>query len=398
MKRSVATGRWACAVLAAGLLVGCTAESGNGGTGGQGAPASAQAEAARPASLAVVPAAGAVDVAPGEPVSVKATDGKLTEVTLRNPDGGAVAGVLSADGTSWEFADGLGYGKQYTLTAVAAGVDGKPVTSTSTFTTVAKPRRTTSVSLNMQDGETVGVGMPLIFTFTSKIVDRAAAERALKVVTEPVTEGAFRWFGDSMVIWRPKDYWRPGTKISVDAAIYGRPLGGGTYGLEDRAANITVGDKVVIVADGASHQAKVTVNDAEVRTLPISMGKPGHTTPSGTYTVMSEHVGYTMDSGTYGVPADTPGGYRTFVKYAVRLSNSGIFYHSAPWSVGSQGRRNVSHGCINLSTDNAKWLMDLSKKGDLFTVANSGGQPLEATDGWSVWQLTWADWTTPSTS
>ncbi|WP_430732395.1 Ig-like domain-containing protein [Amycolatopsis ruanii] len=327
-----------------------------------------------------------------------ATGGRLTEVTLRNPEGEAVPGALSADGTSWEFADGLGYGKQYTLTAVAVGGDGKQVTSTSTFTTVAKPRKTISVSLNMQDGEMVGVGMPLIFTFNSKVADRAAAERALKVVTEPVTEGAFRWMSDSMVIWRPKDYWQPGTKISVEAAIYGKPLGGGAYGLEDRAAKITVGDKVVVVADGASHQAKVMVNDAEVRTLPISMGKPGNTTPVGTYTVMSEHNGYTMDSGTYGVPADTPGGYRTFVKYAVRLSNSGIFYHSAPWSVGSQGRRNVSHGCINLSDANAKWLMDLSKKGDLFTVTNSGGQPLEPTDGWSVWQLPWTAWTTPTSS
>ncbi|WP_027934364.1 L,D-transpeptidase [Amycolatopsis thermoflava] len=395
MRRSVGAGRWACLVLAAGLVAGCTTEPGGGG---RGEPAPPSVEAARPASLAVVPSSGAADVAPGEAVSVKVADGKLTEVTLRNPEGEPVPGALSADGSSWEFADGLGYGKQYTLTAVAVGADGKQVTSTSTFTTVAKPRKTISVSLNMQDGETVGVGMPLIFTFNSKVADRAAAERALKVVTEPVTEGAFRWMSDSQLIWRPKDYWLPGTKISVEAAIYGKSLGGGAYGLEDRAAKITVGDRVEVLADGGSHQAKVLVNGAEVRSLPISMGKPGNTTPVGTYTVMSEHVGYTMDSGTYGVPADTPGGYRTFVQYAVRLSNSGIFYHSAPWSVGSQGRRNVSHGCINLSTANAKWLMDLSKKGDLFTVANSGGQPLEPTDGWSVWQLPWTAWTTPTTS
>ncbi|MDQ0379499.1 L,D-transpeptidase [Amycolatopsis thermophila] len=391
MRRS-AVGGWASLAVVAALLAGCT--TGPGSTGGQGAPVSAVV--AKPASITVVPSSGAADVAPGEPVSVKAADGRLTEVTLRNPDGQVVPGTLAADGSSWEFADGLGYGKQYTLNAVAVGADGKPVTSTSTFTTVGKPRRTISVSLNLQEGETVGVGMPLIFTFSAKVADRQAAERALKVVTEPATEGAFRWMTDTELIWRPKEYWRPGTKISVDAAVYGKPLGGGAYGLDDRAASVTVGDKVVAVADGRSHQMKVSVNDAEVRTMPISMGKPGNTTPSGTYTVMSEHVNYTMDSGTYGVPPDTPGGYRTLVKYAVRLSNSGIFYHSAPWSVGSQGRRNVSHGCINLSTENAKWLMDLSKKGDLVTVVNSGGQPLEPADGWSVWQLPWPDWTAPT--
>jgi len=381
-------------VLVAGVLAGCTSGSG-APRGEQGAAPQEQAEVVKPVSVATVPASGAAEVAPGEPVSVTATDGTLTEVTLHNPEGEAVPGVLAPDGTSWEFSDGLGYGKEYTLTAVAVGADGKPVTSTSTFRTVPKPSKTISVSLNAQEGETVGVGMPLIVTFSSKITDRQAAERALKVVTDPVTEGAFRWTSDKTVVWRPKDYWKPGTKVSVQAAVYGKPLGGGAYGAEDRSANITVGDKVVVVADGQSHQMTVSVNDAEVRTMPTSMGKPGHTTPEGTYTVMSEHVGYTMDSGTYGVPADTAGGYRTYVQYAVRLSNSGIFYHSAPWSVGSQGKRNVSHGCLNLSTANTKWLMDLSKKGDLVTVVNSGGQRLEPTDGWSVWQLSWADWTTP---
>jgi lipoprotein-anchoring transpeptidase ErfK/SrfK len=148
----------------------------------------------------------------------------------------------------------------------------------------------------------------------------------------------------------------------------------------------------VAVADGGTHQMSISVNDQEIKTLPISMGKPGHNTPAGTYTVMSEHNGYTMDSSTYGVAADAPGGYRTFIQYAVRMSNSGIFYHSAPWSVGSQGKSNVSHGCINLSTDNAKWLMDTSKEGDIVTVQNSGGPKLEPTDGWSVWQLSWDEW------
>jgi lipoprotein-anchoring transpeptidase ErfK/SrfK len=138
----------------------------------------------------------------------------------------------------------------------------------------------------------------------------------------------------------------------------------------------------------------VSINDQVVKTMPASLGKQGHNTPAGSYTVMSEHTDYTMDSSTYGVAADSPAGYRTFVQYAVRMSNSGIFYHSAPWSVSSQGKRNVSHGCINLSTENAKWLMDTSKKGDIVTVQNSGGPALEATDGWSVWQMPWDQWKT----
>lgn len=372
------------------VLGGCTSAPAEQAPGAEQAASPAPP---KPASLALTPAPDAAGVAPGEPVTVAVTDGKINQVALTGADGKQVAGNASGDGSGWVSAEPLGYDKSYTVTATATGTDGKPVTSTSTFTT-ARPARQTTVSVNVQDGETVGVGLPLIFTFGLGVTDKAAAEQALRIVTEPATEGAFHWFSDRSVIWRPKDYWRTGTKVSVAAAIYGKDLGNGTFGREDRSAKITIGDKLVAVADGGGFQMKVSVNGQEVRTMPISMGKKSSPTPSGTYTVMSEHVGYTMDSSTYGVPADAAAGYRTFVKYAVRMSNSGIFYHSAPWSVGSQGKRNVSHGCINLSTEDAKWLMDTSKKGDLVMVNNSGGKPLESTDGWSVWQMSWDEWKT----
>lgn len=389
------TGMTARLVVAAGVIglvvAGCSSNSPSGESPQATTSASAPKPVVKPAVLTLSPAKDAKDVAPGEPVSVAVADGKVGEVKLAGADGKVVAGKPRADGAGWDSAEPLGYGKTYKLTATATGTDGKPVTSESTFST-AKPARQLGVSVNLDQGETVGVGMPLIFTFTGNVADKAAAEKALKVTAEPATEGAFRWSGDKQVTWRPKDYWKSGTKIKVDAAVYGKPLGNGSYGREDKSASATVGDKLVAVADGGTHQMTVTINDKEVKTMPTSMGKPGHNTPAGTYTVMSEHTGYTMDSGTYGVPEDAPGGYRTFVQYAVRLSYSGIFYHSAPWSVRQQGRSNVSHGCLNLSTENTKWLMDTSKKGDVVTVQNSGGPKLEGTDGWSVWQLSWDEW------
>lgn len=381
----------ALAVVAGLAITGCSTAPASEPPAGGSEQASAPEAPPKPVSLTVTPAEGAVDVPPGEPVTVAATDGKIGEVTMTNEEGKVVAGEPKPDGSGWTSAEPLGYGKSYTVTASATGGDGKPVTTTSTFTTVA-PKRQTTVSMNLTDGETVGVGMPLIFTFGTKIADKDAAERALEVVSEPAQEGAFHWTSDQSVTWRPKDYWQAGTKLSVNAGIYGKDLGDGTFGREDRAASATVGDKLVAVADGGSFEMKVSVNDQEVRSMPISMGKASSSTPNGSYTVMSEHNGYTMDSGTYGVPADSPGGYETWVKYAGRMSNSGIFYHSAPWSVGSQGKRNVSHGCINLSTENAEWLMEMSKKGDIITVQNGGDQELEPTDGWSVWQMSWDEW------
>ncbi|HEV2782773.1 MAG TPA: Ig-like domain-containing protein [Actinophytocola sp.] len=392
------TGRavWAVVGLVLVGLAGCTsapAEQGAAppGSTSQGPPVSSPAPEVTPVGLAIVPGDKAVDVAPGEPVRVTATGGRLTEVVVTNQDGKPVGGQLAADGTSWQSTEPLGYGKSYTATATGQGADGKTAAATASFSTVT-PRRQTNLSISPLDGQTVGVGLPLAFYFDTAIADKAAAERAIKITTTPAVEGAFYWFDDRQVQWRPEDYWKPGTKITVNAAVYGKDLGNGVYGREDRAANITVGDSVIIHADGQTHQATVAINGVVARTIPISMGKRGYETPQGTFVVMSEHTNYIMDSSTYGVPVDSPQGYRTKVAVATRLSNSGIFYHSAPWSVRQQGNSNVSHGCINMSTENSRWLQEVSNRGDIFIVSNSGGQRLEPTDGIGVWQIPWAEW------
>ena len=345
----------------------------------------------KPVQLHITPGDQAANVEPGGPVTIAAVDGKVTQVTLVNEAGEPVAGQLSPDATTWQTTEPLGFGKRYTATATGQGTDGKTATATSVFTT-ASPRVKADLSMNPLDGQVVGVGQPLAFYFDAAVANKAAVEQSIQIQATPATEGAFYWFSDKEVHWRPKEYWAAGTKISINAAIYGRDFGNGVYGNDSRTANITVGDAVVATADGATHQMTVTVNGAVVRTIPISMGKPGHETPQGTYVVMSEHTNYTMDSGTYGVPADTPGGYRTTVAVASRMSNSGIFYHSAPWSVRDQGHRNVSHGCINMTTDAARWLQSISNKGDVIIVQNSGGPVLEPWDGLGDWQIPWDQW------
>lgn len=362
-------------------------------TGQASAPTtSSQAPAAKPVALALVPADQAANVAPGEPVTVAATDGKLTEVIVTNGDGAPVPGQLAADGASWRSTEGLGYGKSYTTKATAQGSDGKTATATSSFST-AKPRRQTGLSMNPLDGQTVGVGQPLVFYFDTA-VDRAAAQQAIKITTTPETEGAFYWMSDKEVHWRPEDYWKSGTKIAINAAIYGKDLGNGVYGKEDRNATITIGDSVIALADGQTHQMSVSINGAVARTIPISMGKKGHETPVGTYVLMGEYTNYIMDSSTYGVPVDSPAGYRTKIAYASRMSNSGVFYHSAPWSVRQQGHSNVSHGCLNMSNENAAWMQSIGQKGDVVIVQNSGGPNLEVWDGLGDWQIPWTQWLT----
>ena len=378
--------------LVAALITSCSSGSAATGdaAGGETSTTTSSTPPPKPVSLTTGPADAAVDVAPGTPVVATATDGKITSVALTNPEGAAVAGQLSPDGLQWTSTEPLGYQKTYTLAVTGQGEDGKPVTKSSTFTTV-KPRTLTYLSVNPQDGTTVGVGQPLAFYFDEPIADKAAVEAMISITTEPRVEGAFYWFDEKTVHWRPQNYWAPGTKITINAKIYGKHVGNGVYGEEDRVITTTIGDAVIHEADGQTHQVVTKVNGQVVRTMPTSMGNAENPTPTGTYVLMEKNAHMVMDSRTYGLSLEA-GGYVTPVDWATRMSNSGIFFHSAPWSVGDQGYRNVSHGCLNLSPENAKWVFDNAKQGDVVIVTNSGGPALESWDGFGDWQIPWDQW------
>ncbi|MFD4366782.1 Ig-like domain-containing protein [Rhodococcus sp. NPDC058521] len=233
------------------------------------------------------------------------------------------------------------------------------------------PANFSAPSLNPGNGEVVGVAQPIIISFNESIDDRAAAERAIKVSTEPDVEGSFYWTSDSQVRWKPTEFWPAHTQVTVKAG--------------DTTSSFSIGDSVVTTADDATKTITVTRNGEVVRTMPTSMGKQDHETPNGTYIVGEKFRDMYMDSSTYGVPVDSPEGYRTFVEYATRLSYSGIFVHAAPWSVGDQGYNNVSHGCLNVSTEDAQWFFDTSQKGDPVVVQNTAGGVLDGADGLGDW-------------
>ncbi|WP_322746633.1 L,D-transpeptidase [Saccharothrix syringae] len=367
--------------------------SGPAGDGGAGAAESTSTSSTpppKPVALSTSTADAAVDVPPGVPVTATAADGKITDVKLTNAEGKVVAGQLSPDGLQWTSTEPLGYDKTYTFAVTGAGADGQSVTKTSTFTTV-KPRTLTFLSITPLQDQVVGIGQPLAFYFDEPVADKAAAEAMISITTEPKVEGAFYWFDEDTVHWRPQHFWTPGTKITIDARIYGKHVGNGVYGEEDRHITASIGDAVVHEADGASHQVVTKVNGQVVRTMPTSMGDAQNPTPVGTYVLTEKHDHMVMDSRTYGLSLDA-GGYVTPVDWAVRMSNSGIFFHSAPWSVGDQGYRNVSHGCLNLSPENAKWVFDNAKPGDVVVVTNSGGPVLQPWDGFGDWQVPWEQW------
>jgi len=229
-------------------------------------------------------------------------------------------------------------------------------------------------AFNPVNGAMVGVAKPIIINFARPIANRPLAEQAIHISSVPPVPGAFYWLTDTQVRWRPYSFWPAGTVVNIDAS--------------GAKSSFRVGDALVATADNATHQMTITRNGKVEQTFPMSMGKPGHDTPNGTYYVLEKFPDIVMDSATYGVPSTSPDGYKVHVKLAVRIDNQGNFVHSAPWSVGDQGKRNVSHGCINLSPTNAKWFYDNFGSGDPIIVKNSVGtyNKPDGADDWQ-WQL-----------
>jgi lipoprotein-anchoring transpeptidase ErfK/SrfK len=246
-----------------------------------------------------------------------------------------------------------------------AGQDPTPYTGSPVF---APP------TFNPTNGSKVGAAKPIYINFARPIADRALAQSAVHISSVPPVPGRFYWASDTQLRWRPQDFWPAGTVVNIDA--------GGTK------SSFTVPEQLVATIDDSTHQMTVARNGKVEKTIPVSMGMAGggHTTPNGTYYVLEKFPTIVMDSSTYGVPVDSANGYKLSVQLAVRIDNSGNFVHSAPWSVADQGKRNVSHGCINISPDNAKWFYDNFGSGDAIVVKNSKGlynQP----DGASDWQM-----------
>ena len=387
--------RGTSALVTAGALVLLAGCQGSSGVGTAAAPTAAPTTAEpAPASVEVSPADGATDVSPRVPLEISVTDGELTEVRVVDGAGAEVAGAV-ADSPGdpavdvWTPDTPLDYGTSYTLTATAEGEDAGTADGATTFTTVT-PQTQLTPSIGPLDGQTVGVGMPIRVYFDEPVTDKTAVENNLQVTSSTPTDGAWNWVNDSEVHFRPSQYWPENTDVTLDADLYGIPLGGGVWGRTDRTVSFRVGERHVSIADADTHRMEVYDGDRLVQTFPISTGSPDNPSYNGPHVVTELNRDRVMDSSTYGVPVDSPEGYRTPVEYAVRISDSGEFVHAAPWSVRQQGRENVSHGCINVSTENARWFFGFSQPGDVVEIRNSDAGTLRSDI--SDWTIPWEEW------
>jgi len=324
-------------------------------------------------------------------VEVTADGGDLKRVSVRSGEL-RVPGRISADGASWRATGRLEPGRRYEVRAVATDSEGRRTTERSSFRTEALSlERQTFPSIAPLQGETVGVGMPVIVQFDLPVTDRASIERHLSVETSSNQKGAWHWVSDQEVHWRPRTYWKPGTHVTVKADINSVAAGNGVYGQVSRTVAFDIGDSVVSKVDVAAHRMQVFVNGKRARTMRISAGKPGFITRSGTKVIIEKMREKVMDAATLGISASDPEYYRMDVEYAMRVTYSGEFLHAAPWSAASQGLANVSHGCVGMSTADAAWLFGITKRGDVVEVSGSDRR-MSLYNGYGDWNASFEEY------
>jgi lipoprotein-anchoring transpeptidase ErfK/SrfK len=344
-----------------------------------------------PPRVAYVPADGAIEVSPNATITVSATGGALADVVLRDPTGQPVLGEYNAGRTVWTVREPLGYAQTYTWHGTAAGPGGGVVPVAGSFRTI-EPTRIVRAKLNIADDSIVGIAAPIALRFEGPVSQRAAVERALSVQTSVPVEGAWAWLpddwsGSARVHWRPREYWPPGTQVTVTADLYGLHYGDDAYGEQGIVSTFTIGRSQIVKADVRRHRMVVIRDGQQVADYPASYGLPSdpyRVTRSGIHVVTERNRVERMISRRYG--------YDGVYEWAVRISNNGEFIHSNPATVGVQGRQNITHGCVNLSPANARAYFASAMYGDPVEVTGSS-IPLSLQDGdFADWSFSWPDW------
>jgi lipoprotein-anchoring transpeptidase ErfK/SrfK len=378
-----------CSLLVAPLAVGLTA-CGGGGNPLASTPYDAVAQVAFGSA-----AGGKADPSKPLQVTVKHDGSRITDVTATDAAGRYVRGTLSSDGLSWHSTAALAAGAHYTVRVSTEDSDGRPGRKVLGFDTSAA-----DAGLHIAfgpDAGTYGVGQPITAELSAPVKDQAAravVEGNLKVSSAPqAAAGSWYWVDDRTLHYRPSTYWPAGARIDVSSTLNGVRVQDGLYGGPSKSLTLHTGARVEALTDAGTHEMTFKRDGKVVRTLPVTTGKPGFSTRNGIKVVLGKEEFVRMQSGSIGIAAGSSDSYDLPVYWATRVTWSGEYVHAAPWSEGSQGYANVSHGCTGMSTENAHWFFDNVRQGDIVRVSNSLGDTMTPFDnGFGDWNLTWAQW------
>lgn len=341
-----------------------------------------------PAQVTVAPANAAAEHNPVEPVVVRAEEGELTDVVLAPAAGGEpVAGELSADGRTWTSTAVLAFDTPYVLRWSAASAAG-PTTGSSTFTTVLAAHEV-DARLNVVDGAVYGTGQVLEFTFSEPVVHKQEVEEAVTVDGGGDRAGAFRWYSDTMLRYRPAEKWAPRSEITVSLDLFGLDVGHGMVGNHDLRRSFSTGAEHYARVDNETKTLTAWVDGEVAGTFPVTLGNPDWPSTTGQKVIMEQAPEYLFKASSLDLQPGDPHWYDTFWASNVsRLTASGEFVHQAlPSAMPILGIANVSHGCVGMPPEGAKFIHDVFRPGDVVEIVGTGYPQADPDDGYGDWNI-----------
>ncbi|WP_299167790.1 Ig-like domain-containing protein [uncultured Arthrobacter sp.] len=360
-------------------------------------PEAAESEApeAEEFTFGITPTDGAVEVNPATLPEIRAEQATIEDVSLAPADGGEpVAGTFSEDGSSWKADGPLVFGTEYAFEFMLVDTAGGEHRQQQTFTTV-QPENEANAWMYPAPGSTVGTGQTIEITFSEPVINKDAVEKAITITSTSGQQGAFYWLNDTEVRYRAQEYWEPHSTITVDVQLFGVDLGNGMIGnFNDTWSFKTHNDRLAVV-DNATKQMQVFIDGKLERTFPVTLGTEEWPSFFGLYTVMEQYERTKFTAESIGLKPGDPAYYEpTEVNYASRISNGGAFVHEAlPAAQSILGVANVSHGCVGMSPEGAKYFYDMFGPGDMLEIRNTDTGPVQVWDGFGDWNLPWSEWT-----
>ncbi|MBP2217777.1 L,D-transpeptidase [Arthrobacter sp. CAN_C5] len=139
---------------------------------------------------------------------------------------------------------------------------------------------------------------------------------------------------------------------------------------------------------------KVYIDGNLAETFPITLGTEEWPSTIGFHVVMEQYESTRFTAESIGLePGDEAYYEPTVVNHASRISNGGAFVHEAlPAAQEALGNFNVSHGCIGMSPEGAKYFYDTFGPGDVVEVRNTGYGPMFMWDGFGDWNTPWSEY------
>ncbi|MDO4251947.1 MAG: Ig-like domain-containing protein [Rothia sp. (in: high G+C Gram-positive bacteria)] len=343
-------------------------------------------------SVSVIPKGQTLEFNPVDPVTVQAKDSKLDSVELQTLDAAGktvkAVGEFNEDKSQWTSTEPLFFNSEYTLTWHASDPAGGKGTDSLTFSTVSAAYEA-DVVLNIVDGAQYGVGQIIQFNFSEPVVNKANLEKAISISGGGNQAGKFRWYSDYMLRYRPQNYWAANSSVKVQVKMLGLDIGNGMIGNANVTRTFRTGDKRYAFADNNTKTIKLYVNDKLVRENPITLGNDEWPSVVGQLVIMEQAESYYFNPSSLNLEKNDPHYYEPFWATNVsRLTQAGVFVHQAlPTAFGSIGIANVSHGCIGMLPEDAKFFFDLFSVGDIVETQHTGYLQADPDDGYGDWNI-----------